>query len=99
MITEGRVWYDEDNEDDELKAKLAVIHVLCGLGYWVMHKSDIDHNCPFTVHWNHTEEKLRKQYYDFFSRGGVLHRPTGWLLNADHAVAEPSRPWRQRGPI
>ena len=56
--------------------KLAIIPVLCGLGYWVMHESIIDHDCPFTVHWNNTEERLRMDYYDFFTRGGILHRPT-----------------------
>ena len=75
---------DEDGDSEEMleqlyqtppEEKLAVIPVLCGLGYWVMHESIIDHDCPFTVHWNHTEEKLRRVYYDFFSRGGVLHRP------------------------
>ena len=58
-----------------LEGKLAIIPVLCGLGYWVMHESNIDHNCPFTVHWNNTEEQLRRDYYDFFTRGGILHRP------------------------
>ena len=78
---------DEDDEDGEtqemleqlyrfpLKEKLAIIPVLCGLGYWAMHESNIDRNCPFTVHWNHTETKLRKVYYDFFTRGGVLYHP------------------------
>ena len=59
-----------------LEDKLAIIPVLCGLGYWVMHESNIDHDCPFTVHWNNTEERLRMHYYDFFTRGGILHRPT-----------------------
>ena len=77
---------DEDGDSEEMleqlyqtppEEKLAVIPVLCGLGYWVMHESIIDHDCPFTVHWNHTEEKIRRVYYDFFTRGGVLHRPTG----------------------
>ena len=58
-----------------LEEKLAIIPVLCGLGYWVMHESNIDRNCPFSVHWNHTETKLRRVYYDFFSRGGILHHP------------------------
>ena len=58
-----------------LEEKLAIIPVLCGLGYWVMHESNIDRSCPFSVHWNHTETKLRKVYYDFFSRGGILHHP------------------------
>ena len=62
-----------------LEEKLAIIPMLCGLGYWVMHETNMDHidrGCPFTVHWNHTEEKLRMDYYDFFTRGGILHRPT-----------------------
>ena len=79
---------DEDGEDGDsqemleqlyrfpLEEKLAIIPVLCGLGYWVMHESNIDRDCPFSVHWNHTETKLRKVYYDFFTRGGILHRPT-----------------------
>jgi len=58
-----------------LEEKLAVIPVLCGLGYWVMHETNIDSSCPFTVHWNHTEERLRRVYYDFFNRGGVLYHP------------------------
>ena len=58
-----------------LEDKLAIIPVLCGLGYWVMRESNIDHDCPFTVHWNHTEEKLRRVYYDFFNRGGILYHP------------------------
>ena len=75
---------DEDGDSQEmleqlyrfpLEEKLAVIPVLCGLGFWVMHETNIDSSCPFTVHWNHTEEKLRRVYYDFFNRGGVLHRP------------------------
>ena len=80
LHTEG----DEDGETQEmieqlyqtpLEEKLAIIPVLCGLGYWVMRESNIDHDCPFTVHWNHTEEKLRRVYYDFFNRGGVLYHP------------------------
>ena len=59
-----------------LEDKLAIIPVLCGLGYWVMQESNIDRNCPFTVHWNNTEEQLRRDYYDFFTHGGILHRPT-----------------------
>ena len=59
-----------------LEDKLAIIPVLCGLGYWVMRESNIDPLCPFTVHWNNTEEQLRRNYYDFFTRGGILHRPT-----------------------
>jgi len=59
-----------------LEERLAIIPVLCGLGYWIMHESNIDRHCPFTVHWNNTEEQLRRVYYDFFSRGGILHRPT-----------------------
>ena len=58
-----------------LEDKLAIIPVLCGLGYWIMHESNIDRNCPFTVLWDQTEEQLRMDYYDFFARGGVLHRP------------------------
>ena len=88
VIDERLVLHDEDDEDGDseemleqlyrfpLEEKLAIIPVLCGLGYWVMHESNIDRNCPFTVHWNHTEEKLRRVYYDFFTRGGILHRPT-----------------------
>ena len=87
VIDERLVLHDQDDETQEmleqlyrfpLEGKLAVIPVLCGLGYWVMHESDIDRidsSCPFTVHWNHTEEKIRRVYYDFFTRGGVLHRP------------------------
>ena len=59
--------------------KLAVIPVLCELGYWVMLQSNIDRidsGCPFAIHWNHDEEKIHRVYYDFFARGGVLHRPT-----------------------
>ena len=59
-----------------LEDKLAIIPVLCGLGYWVMHESNIDRHCPFTVLWDQTEEQLRMDYYDFFTRGGILHRPT-----------------------
>ena len=75
---------DEDGDSEEMleqlyqtppEEKLAVIPVLCGLGYWVMHESIIDHDCPFTVHWNHTEEKIRRVYYDFFTRGGILYHP------------------------
>ena len=83
LHTEG----DEDGETQEmieqlyqtpLEEKLAIIPVLCGLGYWVMHESIIDHDCPFTVHWNNTEERLRMHYFRFFTRGGtcILHRPT-----------------------
>ena len=88
VIDERLVLHDEGGADGmmrnqlyqfPLEEKLAIIPVLCGLGYWVMHESIIDHDCPFTVHWDHgtTEEKLRRVYYDFFTRGGVLHRPTG----------------------
>ena len=85
---EGLVLHGEDGPDGDsqemleqlyrfpLEGKLTIIPVLCGLGYWVMHESNINRNCPFTVHWNHTEEKLRRDYYDFFTRGGILHRPT-----------------------
>ena len=86
VIDERLVLHSEDDEDDDsqemlyqlvrfpLEEKLAIIPVLCGLGYWVLQESHIDH-CPFSVHWNHTEEKLRKVYYNFFSRGGILHHP------------------------
>jgi len=91
VIDERLVLHDQDDEDGDseemleqlyrfpLEEKLAVIPVLCGLGYWVMHETNMDHidrGCPFTVHWNHTEEKLRMDYYDFFTRGGILLRPT-----------------------
>ena len=88
VIDERLVLHDQDDEDGyseemleqlyrfPLEEKLAVIPVLCGLGFWVMHETNIDSSCPFTVHWNHTEEKLRRVYYDFFNRGGILHRPT-----------------------
>ena len=88
VIDERLVLHDQDDEDGDseemleqlyrfpLEEKLAVIPVLCSLGYWVMHETNIDSSCPFTVHWNHTEEKLRKVYYDFFTRGGILHRTT-----------------------
>ena len=87
VIDECLVLHDEDGADGEmleqlyrfpLEGKLAIIPVLCGLGYWVIHESNIDHNCPFTVHWDHgtTEEQLRRDYYGFFTRGGILHRPT-----------------------
>ena len=59
-----------------LEDKLATIPMLCGLGYWVMHESNIDRHCPFTVLWDQTEEQLRMDYYDLFTRGGILHRPT-----------------------
>ena len=59
-----------------LEDKLAIIPVLRGLGYWVMHDSNINRNFPFMVRWNTTEERLRRDHYDFFTRGGVLHRPT-----------------------
>ena len=87
VIDERLVLHDQDDEDGDseemleqlyrfpLEEKLAVIPVLCGLGYWVMHETNIDSSCPFTVHWNHTEEKLRRVYYDFFNRGGVLYHP------------------------
>ena len=88
VIDERLVLHDPDDEDGDseemleqlyrfpLEEKLAVIPVLCGLGYWVMHETNIDSSCPFTVHWNHTEEKIRRVYYDFFTRGGILFRPT-----------------------
>ena len=84
VIDERLVLHDEAGGDGmmrnqlyqfPLEEKLAIIPVLCGLGYWVMHESNIDHDCPFTVHWNHTEEKLRRVYYDVFNRGGVLYHP------------------------
>ena len=85
VIDERLVLHDEGGADGmmrnqlyhfPLESKLSIIPVLCGLGYWVMHESNIDHDCPFTVHWNNTEERLRMDYYDFFTRGGILHRPT-----------------------
>ena len=88
VIDEHLVLHDPDDEDGDseemleqlyrfpLEEKLAVIPVLCGLGFWVMHETNIDSSCPFTVHWNHTEEKIRRVYYDFFTRGGILFRPT-----------------------
>ena len=84
MIDERLVLHDEGGADGmmrnqlyqfPLEEKLAIIPVLCGLGYWVMHESNIDHDCPFTVHWDHTEEQLRRDYYDFFTRGGILYHP------------------------
>ena len=102
VVDEFLVLHDEDGATLEmleqlyrfpLEEKLAIIPVLCGLGYWVMHESNIDHNCPFTVQWDHgtTEEKLRKVYYGFFARGGILHRPTVGLPSADQLAVEPSR--------
>ena len=61
-----------------LEGKHAIIPVLCGLGYWVMRESNIGPYFPFTVHWNNTEKSnsaCRRDYYDFFTRGGTLHRP------------------------
>ena len=76
---------DEDDDSQEmlerlirfpLEEKLAIIPVLCGLGYWVTHKSNIDdRSFPFAVHWNYTEEELRRTNRRFFSRGGILHHP------------------------
>ena len=82
LHTEG----DEDGETQEmieqlyqtpLEEKLAIIPVLCGLGYWVMRENinRIDSNCPFTVQWDQTHERLLEVYYDFFNRGGVLYHP------------------------
>ena len=78
--------HDDIDVDEMLKQlcefpcedKLAVIPVLCELGFWVMHENTdrIDSGCPFTIHWNHDEEKIHRVYYDFFARGGILHRPT-----------------------
>ena len=61
-----------------LEDKLAIIPVLCGLGYWVMQESNIDRHSPFAVLWDQTEEDLRMDCDDdgFFTRGGILHRPT-----------------------
>ena len=87
VIDERLVLHDPDDEDGDseemleqlyrfpLEEKLAVIPVLCGLGFWVMHETNIDSSCPFTVHWNHTEEKIRRVYYDFFTRGGIPCHP------------------------
>ena len=66
-----------------LEEKLAIIPVLCGLGYWAVEETDIgfiDRSCPFSVHWNHPqlnvyETDLRRVYRDLFSRGGILHHP------------------------
>ena len=53
-----------------------MIPVLCGFGYWVMQHSG-GRFCPFTAHWNRTEEKIhRGDFSDFFARGGIVHRPT-----------------------
>ena len=91
VIDERLVLHDEGDEDGEsqelleqlyqtpLEEKLLVIPALLSLGYWVMREYPIDRidsSCPFTVHWNHTEEKIRRVYYDFFKRGGILFRPT-----------------------
>ena len=88
VIDERLVLHDEGGADGEmleqlyqipLEEKLLVIPALLSLGYWVMREYPIDRidsSCPFTVHWNHTEEKIRRVYYDFFKRGGILHRPT-----------------------
>ena len=85
LFDERLVLHDEDGADGmmleqlyqfPLEDKLAIIPVLCGLGYWIMHESNIDRHCPFTVLWDQTEERLRMDYYDFFTRGGILHRPT-----------------------
>ena len=72
VIDERLVLHDPNDEDGDseemleqlyrfpLEEKLAVIPVLIGLGYRVSIESNIDHNCPFTVHWDHTEEKIRR---------------------------------------
>ena len=88
VIDERLVLHSEDDEDGDsqemleqlirfpLEEKLAIIPVLCGLGYWVTHKSNIDdRSFPFAVHWNYTEEELRRTNRRFFSRGGILHHP------------------------
>ena len=55
----------------------AIQRLLCGLGYWVMRENinRIDSNCPFTVQWDQTHERLLEVYYDFFNRGGILYHP------------------------
>ena len=87
VIDDCLVLHDENGDSEEmleqlyrfpLEDKLLVIPALLSLGYWVMREYPIDRidsSCPFTVHWNHTEEKIRRVYYDFFKRGGILHRP------------------------
>ena len=64
--------YDDEGDSIEmlnglyrlpLEEKLAIIPVLCGLGYGATHEWDIhcigrNSNCPFSVHWNHAETKV-----------------------------------------
>jgi len=85
VIDERLVLHDEGGADGEmleqlyqipLEEKLAIIPVLCGLGYFVREFKPTLHGCPFAVDWSTTEERLRRDYYDFFTRGGILHRPT-----------------------
>ena len=62
-----------------LEDKLAIIPVLCGLGYWVVHESNIDtpfRQITFTVLWDQTEEQLHNVCDKYVPRGGILHRPT-----------------------
>lgn len=76
---------DEDDDSQEMldglvvmpvAEKLKVIPILCELGYFVLEFKPTLHDCPFAVDWNTTEERLRHVYSGFFSRGGILHRPT-----------------------
>jgi len=62
-----------------LEEKLAVIPVLCGLGYWIMQRPDdapFNDQITFTVLWDQTEEQLRNVCAKYVTHGGILYRPT-----------------------
>ena len=66
--------------DMPFQEKLAIIPYLTALGYWVTEMREEggqpNYDCPFSVHRNTNEQRLRRVYADSFARGSVLHAPT-----------------------
>ena len=85
VLDNNLVHEDEDDQDQMLEElvhmdvhdKLAVIPYLTTMGYFVIEirtEGNWLSDCPFSVHWDTTEDKLRTVYAASFQRGSILHQ-------------------------
>ena len=88
VLDNNLVLADEDDQDQMLEElvhmdvhdKLAVIPYLTSMGYFVIEirtEGNWLHDCPFSVNWDTTEDKLRTVYAASFQRGSILHQAKG----------------------
>ena len=87
VLDNNLVLADEDEAEDQMleelihmdvRDKLAVIPYLTTMGYFVIEirtEGNWIHDCPFSVNWDTTEDKLRKVYAASFERGSILYQP------------------------